>query len=53
VDIYREGTRIAAGQSNNGSYNDNLGKNISGSFSYEVCNAGSTTECDGPVSVSF
>ena len=53
VDIYRDGTRIAVGQSNNGSYNDNLGKNISGSFSYEVCNAGSTTECDGPVSVSF
>jgi len=53
VDIYRDGSRIAAGQSNNGSYNDNLGKNTSGSFSYEVCNAGSTTECDGPVSVIF
>jgi hypothetical protein len=53
VDIYRDESRIAAGQSNNGSYNDNLGKNISGSFSYQVCNAGSSTECDGPVSVSF
>lgn len=53
VDIYRNGTRIAAGQSNNGSYNDNLGKNVSGSFSYEVCNAGLIDECDGPVSVSF
>ncbi len=53
VDIYRDGSRIAAGQSNNGSYNDILGKISSGSFSYEVCNAGSTTECDGPVSVSF
>jgi len=53
VDIYRDESPIAAGQSNNGSYSDNLGKNISGSFSYQVCNAGSTTECDGPVSVSF
>ena len=53
VDIFRDGARVVSGQSNNGSYNDNLGKNVSGTFDYEVCNAGSTTECDGPVSVSF
>ena len=53
VDIYRNGSLLAADQSNNGSYNDILGKNISGAFEYSVCNAGSTTECSGAATATF
>jgi serine protease len=52
VDIRRNGS-VRATVSNSGSYTDNVGKNPSGSYSYQVCNAGSTGECSAPVTVNF
>jgi len=51
VDIYEGGSLIAGGISNNHSYTDNLGKQPAPSYTYEVCNAGSMTDCAevGPV----
>jgi subtilisin family serine protease len=50
VDVYRNGTRITT-TSNSGSYTDSLGKS-SGTFSYKVCDAGTTT-CSNTASVTF
>jgi len=52
VDILENGNVIASGVSNSGSYTDNLGKNPASSYTYDVCNAGSTTECAGEASGS-
>lgn len=46
VDILRDGAAIAPGIENTGTYADNLGKTPEGSFTYQVCNAGSTAEED-------
>jgi subtilisin family serine protease len=43
VDVYRNGTVVAAGITNTGSYSDNLGRST-GTFTWKVCNAG-TTSC--------
>jgi serine protease len=57
VDVWRNGGTIALGVDNAGSYTDNLGKDVSGTFTYEVCNAGWTpetpAECSGEAPVSF
>jgi PKD repeat protein len=50
VDIYRNGTKIA-NVTNNGAYTNSLGK-VSGTYTYKVCNAGSTT-CSANASVTF
>ena len=44
---------FAAATSNGGSYSDNLGKQASGSFTYQVCVAGSTTSCSNTASVTI
>lgn len=51
VDIYRNGTLVST-TSNSGSYTDSLGR-TSGTFTYSVCEAGSTTACSADQSVSF
>ncbi len=51
VDIKVNGN-VGATVSNSGSYTDNLGKNPSGSFTYQVCNAG-TSDCSGTVTVVY
>ncbi len=51
VDIVLNG-QVDATVSNGGSYTDNLGKNPSGSFTYQVCNTG-TTDCSNTATVTF
>lgn len=53
VDVVRDGVTIAAGQANTGAFVDAVGKSVSGSFEYRVCNAGSTTDCSGTATVTF
>lgn len=52
VDIYRGATAIIRATSNTGTYTDAVKVRGSGSFTYKVCNAG-TTECSNPATVSF
>ncbi|KAB8198389.1 S8 family serine peptidase [Lysobacter maris] len=54
VDVYRDGSRIASAIDNGGSYTDavKVRRNSSGSFSYRVCNAG-TSECSADASVDY
>lgn len=49
VDVYRNGSRITT-TTNDRQYTD--GKISSGTFSYKVCNAGSTTVCSPTASIS-
>jgi subtilisin family serine protease len=51
VDVFRNGTRITT-TANDGAYTDNLGRNVSGTFTYRVCNAGTST-CSANASVTF
>jgi subtilisin family serine protease len=51
VDVYRNGTRITT-TANDGAHRDSLGKKASGTFTYRVCNAGTTT-CSNNSSVAF
>jgi subtilisin family serine protease len=53
IDVYRNGGVIAAATSNSGSYSDNLGKQASGSYTYQVCVAGSTSSCSNTASVTI
>ena len=52
VDIYRDGELIAT-TPNDGSYRDSLGKDVVGTFVYEVCEEGSGTECSNSVTITF
>lgn len=40
VDVYRDGTRIAAGTANDGAYTDSIGRKGGGSYTYQVCGGG-------------
>ncbi len=51
VDIYRNGARIVT-TANDGSHIDALGKGAKGTFTYQVCNAGTST-CSANAAVSF
>ncbi len=51
VDIYRDGQLIAT-TSNDGSYTDNIGKGSGNSFTYQVCEAGTST-CSNQETLSF
>jgi subtilisin family serine protease len=53
VDIYRDGSKIRSATSNSGSYTDAVKTRGSGSYTYKVCNAGSTTACSGNASVGY
>jgi subtilisin len=52
VDIYRGSTKVAT-VSNSGSYTDNIGARGGGSYTYQVCEAGSTETCSDSVTVTF
>jgi hypothetical protein len=51
TDVYRNNVRVTT-TSNSGSYTDNIGNRGSGSYSYRVCDAGTST-CSNSVTVSF
>ena len=52
VDVYRNGARLTT-TANDGAYTDNLGKRAqAGTYSYAVCNAGTTT-CSSTISVVY
>jgi hypothetical protein len=51
VDVFRNGARISS-SSNSGKMTDNIGTRGGGTFTYQVCAAGSTT-CTNKVSVTF
>ncbi len=51
VDIYRNGSLLTT-TANDGAYNDRM-RSTSGSFTYQVCNQGSTSDCSDSVSVNF
>ncbi len=52
VDIYRDGSALVVGTKNDGSYADPLNLS-SGSFTYRVCQAGSSALCSADVLLSF
>lgn len=51
VDIYRDGSLVDT-TANDGSYTDNLGRGGSGSFTYQVCEAGTST-CSNEATATF
>ena len=53
VDIYRYNEQIATSSPNNGAYTAITGNKGGGSYTYRVCEAGSTTACSNPVTVTF
>jgi thermitase len=53
VDIYRDGTRVIEGTSNDGSETDNINLKGGGTYEYRVCEADSTTNCSNTVTVAF
>lgn len=51
VDVFRDGARVAT-TANDGAYTDNTGQKGGGGFTYQVCEANTTT-CSDTVTVSF
>lgn len=51
VDIFRNGSKITT-TANDGAHTDNLGRGASGTFTYRVCEAG-TSICSNDASVTF
>jgi hypothetical protein len=52
VDIYRNGALIT-NTANDGIHTDNTGQKGGGSFTYEVCETGSTSSCSDPQVAAF
>jgi hypothetical protein len=52
VDVKRGSTPIATGISDTGSYTDNIDTRGGGSYTYQVCEAGTTT-CSNPATINF
>jgi hypothetical protein len=52
TDVYRNGSIIAT-VPNNGAYTDNINKKGRGTYTYKVCEAGSTTNCSNDSTVTF
>jgi PKD repeat protein len=52
VDIYRDGSMIAT-VSNSGSYTDETGNRGGATYTYKVCEEGSSTACSNTVTVTF
>jgi subtilisin family serine protease len=52
VDIYRNGSKIRSATANTGSYTDAVKVRGSGTLTYQVCNAGTST-CSGNASVGY
>ena len=51
VDVYRDGV-IVATTANDGSHTDNIDQRGGGSYTYKVCEAGTTT-CSNEATVTF
>ncbi|HEX8618493.1 MAG TPA: M36 family metallopeptidase [Thermoanaerobaculia bacterium] len=51
VDVFRNGAKVTA-TANDGAYSDTLTKGTKGTFTYKVCNTGTTT-CSNDSSVTF
>lgn len=51
VDVYRNGTKVTT-TANDGAHTDTIGKGASGTYSYQVCEAGTST-CSNTASVTF
>ena len=51
VDVFRNGSKLTT-TSNDGAHTDALGKGVSGTYTYKVCEAGTTT-CSANASVTF
>jgi hypothetical protein len=51
VDVYRNGSRIAT-PANSGAWTDAINQRGSGSYTYKVCNAGTST-CSSDVTITF
>ncbi|MEO5824882.1 MAG: S8 family serine peptidase [Gemmatimonadales bacterium] len=51
VDVFRANSKIAT-TTNDGAYTDNIGAKGSGSYTYQICEAGTTT-CSNSVTVTF
>jgi hypothetical protein len=51
VDVYRNGARVTT-TPNDGAWSDSLGRKARGTYSYKVCEAGSTT-CSNTASIVF
>jgi extracellular elastinolytic metalloproteinase len=51
VDVYRNSAKVTT-TANDGAYTDQLAKGTTGTFTYKVCNAGTTT-CSNTASISF
>jgi PKD repeat protein len=51
VDVYRNNSKITT-TANDGAHTDNLGRGASGTFTYQVCEAGTST-CSNTASVTF
>jgi len=52
VDVFRNTTKVAT-VANGGSYTDPINARGGGSYTYQVCEAGSTTACSNAVTVTF
>jgi len=52
VDVYRNNVRILTGTANDGFQTDNIGGKGAGTFTYRVCNAGTST-CSNNSAVTF
>ena len=52
VDVYRNNSKVKSAVSNSGSYSDAIKASGSGTLTYKVCNAG-TTSCSANASVSY
>ena len=50
VDVYRDGALITT-TSNDGAYTDNIDNRGGGSYTYEVCEAGTTSSCSNEATV--
>jgi len=53
IDIYRDGNWIATVAAGASSYDDNIGQNGGGSYSYHVCEAQPLTDCSNTAIVTF
>jgi hypothetical protein len=51
VDIFRNTVKITT-TANDGAHTDQLAKNTTGTFTYQVCNAGTTT-CSNTANITF
>ncbi len=52
IDVYRDGAKIASSTANDGAYTDNINQKGGGSYTYKVCEAGTST-CSNEATVVF